>query len=199
MLEIISCDLYRRKFRRDLRQAPGNFIFGRLNRPVGIQLAQARRTILKLKTKWRYELNREISAPGPDISRIALLCTVVPARIVPSYSAAAITVMPGQPMSPAVADVLNRSQNAGEYLAAAGYFISRLDDVANTGDARLFARHSHGQRRIGDPRIFEYEMRSARLRRPREFARVFETTAPCESVLPEILRVRVSLSSLHTI
>ena len=31
---------------------------------------------------------------GPVMSKIALRCTVVPARIVPSYAAAAITVIP---------------------------------------------------------------------------------------------------------
>ena len=50
--------------------------------------------ILKLITKWQSALKRDTAAPGPDMSRIALRCTVVPARIVPSYPAAAMTVMP---------------------------------------------------------------------------------------------------------
>ena len=60
-------------------------------------------------------------------------------------------------MSPAVTDVRNRSQHAGN--------IWPLPDTLYLGSTTsripvmrvAFARRGHGQRRIGDPRVFQYQ------------------------------------------
>ena len=47
-------------------------------------------------------------------------------------------------MSPSLADIFDRAQHTGKNLAAAGNFVSWLDDIANAGDARPLSRRCHG-------------------------------------------------------
>ena len=60
-------------------------------------------------------------------------------------------------MSPPRADIFDRAQHPGKNLSAAGNFASRLDDVANTGNARLLPRQRHRQRNILNPRILAHQ------------------------------------------
>src|SRR5262245_6084760 len=58
-------------------------------------------------------------------------------------------------MSASVADVLDGTQHAGKNLTVAGNLVPRLDDISNSGDARLFAGSRDSESRLRDTRVFE--------------------------------------------
>ena len=81
-------------------------------------------------------------------------------------------------MSATGADRFDRSEYSGKHLTVAANFHSGLDDVANTGDARFFARTNHSQRCFGDSPDRAGPFPPTLVDRPRAFPRDSQTFDP---------------------